>query len=253
MGKIAFFLPTRKGSERVKNKNTKPFAGIEGGLIEHKIRQLVHTQLIDEIILSTNDETCMAVASKYAADSRLKIIPRPEELCLSSTNLQDLIKYVPTITDADHIMWGHVTTPLCGAADYDEGIQSYLSQLANGFDSLVGVKELKNFLLDKCGKVINNTTSIPWPRTQDLETLYEINHTMFIAKRTVYTDLCNRIGEKPLLHVMDEMTSFDIDWPEDFLIAEIMYKYKLGNDMLLNVNSGGVKSSPVLKRWRIAA
>jgi N-acylneuraminate cytidylyltransferase len=87
--------------------------------------------------------------------------------------------------------------------------------------------------------VINNTTSIPWPRTQDLETLYEINHTMFIAKRTVYTDLCNRIGEKPLLHVMDEMTSFDIDWPEDFLIAEIMYKYKLGNDMLLNVNSGG--------------
>ena len=33
MDKIAFFLPTRKGSERVKNKNTRPFAGIEGGLI----------------------------------------------------------------------------------------------------------------------------------------------------------------------------------------------------------------------------
>ena len=27
MDKIAFFLPTRKGSERVKNKNTRPFAG----------------------------------------------------------------------------------------------------------------------------------------------------------------------------------------------------------------------------------
>ena len=32
--KIAFFLPTRKGSERVKSKNTRPFAGIEGGLVE---------------------------------------------------------------------------------------------------------------------------------------------------------------------------------------------------------------------------
>ena len=32
--KIAFFLPTRKGSERVRNKNTRPFAGIEGGLIK---------------------------------------------------------------------------------------------------------------------------------------------------------------------------------------------------------------------------
>ena len=100
--RIAFFLPTRKGSERVKNKNTKPFAGIEGGLIENKIKQLVETKLLDEIILSTNDETCMAIAEEYAAkDSRVRIIPRPEELCLSSTNLQDLICYVPTITDAE--------------------------------------------------------------------------------------------------------------------------------------------------------
>ena len=173
--RIAFFLPTRKGSERVKNKNTKPFAGIEGGLMENKIKQLVETKLLDEIILSTNDETCMAIAEKYAVkDSRVRIIPRPEELCLSSTNLQDLICYVPTITDAEHILWGHVTTPLAGADQYDAGIQLYLDNLKNGYDSLVGVTELKNFLLNKEGKLVNNTTDIPWPRTQDLEPLYPI-------------------------------------------------------------------------------
>lgn len=47
---------------------------------------------------------------------------------------------------------------------------------------------------------------------------------MFIAKREVYVEQKNRIGQKPLLHVMDEMHSFDIDWEEDFTIAEIMYK-----------------------------
>ena len=31
--RIAFFLPARKGSQRVKNKNTRTFAGIEGELI----------------------------------------------------------------------------------------------------------------------------------------------------------------------------------------------------------------------------
>lgn len=223
--KIAFFLPTRKGSERVKNKNTKPFAGIEGGLMENKIKQLVETKLLDEIILSTNDETCMAIAEKYAAkDSRVTIIPRPEELCLSSTNLQDLICYVPTITDAEHILWGHVTTPLAGADQYDAGIQLYLDNLKNGYDSLVGVTELKNFLLNKEGKLINNTTDIPWPRTQDLEALYPINHTMFLAKREVYTEQKNRIGVKPLLYIMDELHSFDIDWPDDFIIAEMIYK-----------------------------
>lgn len=222
--RIAFFLPTRKGSERVKNKNTKPFAQIEGGLIENKIRQLIASRLIDEIILSTNDEQCMNIARQYVSDSRLRIIPRPDELCLSSTNLQDLICYVPTITDAEHILWGHVTTPLCGAEQYDTGIEYYLAKLDEGYDSLVGVTELKNFLLNKQGKLINNSTNIPWPRTQDLEPLFEINHTMFLAKREVYTEQKNRIGNKPLLHVMDEIHSFDIDWEDDFTIAEVMYK-----------------------------
>ena len=220
--KIAFYLPTRKGSERVKNKNTRNFAGIEGGLVENKLNQLLATKFIDEIIFSSNDDTCITVAEKYK-DNRLKIIERPTELCLSSTNLQDLICYVPTITDADNILWGHVTTPLCGADQYDASIKLYLEKLDEGYDSLVGVTELKNFLLNKEGKLINNTTDIPWPRTQDLEALYLINHTMFLAGREVYIEQKNRIGQKPLLHVMDEIHSFDIDWPDDFIIAELMY------------------------------
>ena len=225
--KITFFLPTRKGSVRVKNKNTKPFAGIEGGLVENKVRQVLATKLIDEIIFSTNDEGCIAIAEKYK-DSRLKIIERPNELCLSTTNLQDLICYVPTITDAKHILWGHVTTPLCCAEDYDAGIKLYLEKLDKGYDSLVGVTELKNFLLNKNGELINNSTDIPWPRTQDLEPLYLINHTMFLAKKEVYIEQKNRIGKKPLLHIMDDLHSLDIDWPNDFTLAEIMYKNLYG-------------------------
>ena len=222
--KIAFFLPTRKGSERVKSKNTMPFAGIEGGLVENKIKQLLATKHIDEILFSSNDEMCIAIAEKYASDSRLRIIPRPNELCLSTTNLQDLICYVPTITNADHILWGHVTTPLVEAKVYDTAIEQYLSKITKGYDSLVSVKELKNFLLNQEGKLVNNTTDIPWPRTQDLEPLYEINHAIFLAKRSVYTEQKNRIGQKPLLYIMDEIHSKDIDWEEDFKIAEIMYK-----------------------------
>ena len=228
MDKISFFLPTRKGSERVINKNTRPFAGIEGGLVENKIKQILAAKRIDEIIFSSNDEKCLEVAQKYTSDSRMKIIERPEELCLSSTNLQDLICYVPTITDAEHILWGHVTTPLAGAEEYDKAIEMYLSKLNDGYDSLVGVTELKNFLLNKEGQVINNTTDIPWPRTQDLDVLYEINHTIFLAKRDVYIVQKNRLGKKVLLHVMDEICSKDIDWEDDFRIAEIMFENLYG-------------------------
>ena len=187
-------------------------------------KQLLATKHIDEILFSSNDEMCIAIAEKYASDSRLRIIPRPNELCLSTTNLQDLICYVPTITNADHILWGHVTTPLVEAKVYDTAIEQYLSKITKGYDSLVSVKELKNFLLNQEGKLVNNTTDIPWPRTQDLEPLYEINHAIFLAKRSVYTEQKNRIGQKPLLYIMDEIHSKDIDWEEDFKIAEIMYK-----------------------------
>ena len=134
--KVTFFLPTRKGSERVMNKNTRPFAGIKGGLVENKVKQLLETRLIDEIIFSSNDEACIAIAERFK-DSRLKIIERPDRLCLSTTNLQNLICYVPTVTGADHILWGHVTTPLCGADQYDAAVKLYIDKLDEGYDSLV--------------------------------------------------------------------------------------------------------------------
>ena len=227
--KVVFFLPTRKGSERVKNKNTRPFAGINGGLVENKLRQISLSKLVDEIILSTNDEESMRIARNFSSlEPRLRIVPRPEELCLSSTNLVDLIKYVPTITEADHILWGHVTTPLVDGAQYDAAIEQYFAKRQEGYDSLVSVTELRNFLLDGEGNQVNNNTSIPWPRTQDLQPLYEINHAIFLTSREVYEGQQNRIGTRPTLFLMDKIQSLDIDWPEDFVIAETIFQKKNG-------------------------
>lgn len=220
----AFFLPARKGSQRVKNKNTRPFAGIEGGLLANKLQQLTATERIDEIVLSTNDEECLRIGESYAAQcGKLRVVRRPDSLCLDTTNLQDLIRYVPTVTEAEHILWGHVTTPLAGAAEYDAAVEDYFASLEAGFDSLVGVTELKNFLLDADGRLVNNTTPLPWPRTQDLAPLYEINHTVFLAPRAVYIEQQNRLGRHPKLHVMDKISSMDIDWEEDFTIAENLF------------------------------
>ena len=224
---VAFFLPTRKGSERVKNKNTRDFAGIKGGLLENKLRQLINSEKIDEIILSTNDEECINITAPYTEKySRVKIVRRPDELCMDSTNLQDLISYVPAITDAQHILWGHVTTPFVDEAEYDNAIEVYFSKLKENYDSLIGVLGVKNFFLNKEGVIINNTTPLTWPRTQDLDTLYEINHAVFLAKREIYEEQKNRIGENPYLYEMDKLKSFDIDWEEDFVMAEIICHFK---------------------------
>jgi CMP-N-acetylneuraminic acid synthetase len=222
---VGFFLPVRKGSQRVKHKNTRPFSSILGGIVELKLRQLLETTLLSEIILSTNEELTMEIAAAVdPQQKKIKVIPRPDHLCLDTTPLTELIAYVPEVVSSQHILWGHTTTPFVTAADYDKGIEYYFSSLQRGFDSLISVMPLQNFLLDEKGKVFNyDAGKNRWPRTQDLPLLYEVNHAMFITSRDIYTTKHNRVGEHPFLYEMDKIKSFDIDWDDDFLIAEAIY------------------------------
>ena len=52
--KLTAIIPVRAGSQRVKNKNLKPFAGTT--LLEIKIETLKKVQGIDEIIVSSDSE-----------------------------------------------------------------------------------------------------------------------------------------------------------------------------------------------------
>jgi len=222
--KVAFFLPVRAGSQRVENKNTKPFAGFPGGLLENKLHQLKDIKSVDEVIVSTNDPKCIKIANKFCAEfPKLKIIRRPDCLCDSTTNLSDLIRYVADVTKCGHVLWGHVTTPLVGANQYDAAVKIYFDSIRSGFDSLIGVSPFRNFLLDGAGRMVNNNTGLEWPRTQDLSPLYEINHTMFVASRKFY-EKGRRSGDHPKLYELDKVHSFDVDWNDDFIIAQELYK-----------------------------
>lgn len=228
---VSFFLPARKGSQRVKNKNTRPFAGISGGLLANKLRQLAGTTQLDEIVFSTNDEECLSIAEPFAReDSRIHIVIRPDELCLDSTGLSDLIAYVPSVVSGEHVLWGHVTTPMVGADMYDRAVELYFDGLREGFDSLVSVVEFRNFLLDGNGIQVNNTTGILWPRTQDLAPLYEINHALFMAPTDTYVRERNRVGARPKMLPMDKIVSWDVDWEEDFKMAEVIFGQFFGKE-----------------------
>ena len=226
MKSISFFLPVRAGSERVKNKNTRDFAGIKGGLLANKLRQLKETDKLDEVIWSTNDASAIQIAENMSFP-KLRIIRRPDCLCDSSTNLKDLIRYVDGITECAHVLWGHVTTPLVDAEQYDKAIECYFEALDNGYDSLISVNSFRNFLLDGEGRMVNNSTGLEWPRTQDLTPLYEINHAMFIAPRKIFGE-GRRTGKFPKLYELEKIRSYDVDWDDDFAITEALYKYMQG-------------------------
>lgn len=223
---VSFFLPVRKGSQRVINKSTRQFSDLEGGLLELKLSQLLKSKRLESIVLSTNDERAIEIAKGLDdPQGKLKVIQRPDELCLDSTPLSKLIEYVPTIIASNHILWGHVTTPFVDEIDYDRIIDQYFFDLENGFDSLLSVCPFQNFLLNDKGRVFNSDSKeFKWPRTQDLPKLFEVNHAVFLAPKTVYLDKKNRLGENPSIFEMDKIKSWDIDWEEDFTVAEAIYE-----------------------------
>lgn len=224
--KFSFFLPTRKGSERVMNKNTRPFAGVNGGLVKIKIEQLLQVERVNEIIISTNDKATIEIAETFKND-RITIIERPDYLCQSSTVIEDFINYIPTITDSEHIFWVHATAPFADSKILNEALDLYDELVLdnNAFDSLLSVTKIQQFLWStESNTCVNYDRSIvKWPRTQDLQPLYEINHAFYINSRDNYIKYKDRIGVKPYLFELDHIHSFDIDWEDDFKMAELLY------------------------------
>lgn len=221
---VNVFLPMRAGSERVPRKNTKRFAGVDGGLCEIKLQQLLRCRLINKIFVSTNDIDVITISESFSSE-KINIIQRPDELASSSTSTDDLIKYVPSIMPDAHILWTHVTSPFVDADIYDNMIKTYLKNICS-YDSLMTVTKLQKFIWNNTGPINYDLNVEKWPRTQTIKPLWEVNSGAFIAPKTAYQERKDRIGAKPYLFQLSEDVSFDIDWLPDFTVAESIYRMK---------------------------
>ncbi|PYE38591.1 CMP-N-acetylneuraminic acid synthetase [Rhizobium sp. PP-F2F-G20b] len=222
---VTVFLPCRAGSERVKNKNTRAFAGNLGGLLAIKIAQLLSCFEIDKIIVSTNDDVAMSIVTNlHGADPRVELIRRPEMLCGSHSSTDDVIKYVPTVIEHGPVLWTHVTSPFVTGYHYKEIIKRYLADMKSGdHDSLMTVTEVRTFVWNEQGPINYERTVEKWPRTQTIKPLFEVNSAAFMVDVEMISRVNDRIGRRPRLFPLDRKVSFDIDWPDDFDIAELIW------------------------------
>jgi len=221
MEKITAFLPCRAGSERVPQKNIKRFCNYDFGLIEIKLNQLDQVEGIDEIILSTNDANILKYAETLNIE-KLRLHTRDEQLSSSQTSTDQLINHALDLIPEGDILWTHVTSPFVTNKHYDKIISCYKGKKEEGYDSLMTVNEVYSFLWQD-GKPINYDRNLEkWPRTQTLKLVNEVNSAVFLASSEIYKKQKDRIGSNPYLYKLDKVVSHDIDWPEDFIIAECM-------------------------------
>ncbi|NDK33175.1 acylneuraminate cytidylyltransferase family protein [Nesterenkonia haasae] len=226
---ITVVIPARAGSERVKHKNTRPFASYAGGLLELKLQQLTRTSEIDKIIVSSNDPAVLDYTAGFAQnhrDERIVALERPDELGRSSTPMSVFIDYVAQLQETGTMCMTHVTHPLIGSEHFAELISAWRSAAANGHDSLLTVTKRQTFLWDENGPYNYDPTEEKWPRSQDITPLYEINHGAYLIPFRVMREAGDRVGHNPQMYELPESVVLDIDWEDQFTLLEDIVRAK---------------------------
>lgn len=222
------FVPCRAGSVRVKQKNTRPFAGRQDGLLGIKLDQLAELSGIDQVVLDSNDPEVLEIGERHRAQwpghSVLSVRTRPDGLGRAETTTDELIAYALRTVDAELLLWTHVTSPLCGPAVYERALAAFATRDETQFDSLMSVTALRSFLWSVDGPLNYHRRALRWPHTQSLDPLFEINSAIFLVPLTVGRALGDRIGEHPMLWPLSGLEGLDVDWEDDFTVAEACFR-----------------------------
>ena len=209
--KLTAIIPVRAGSQRVKNKNLKPFAGTT--LLEIKIKTLKKVQGIDEIIVSSDSDEMLSIAEKH----NVSIHKRDEHFASNEVNNSDFMQNLSTIVDGGHIMYTPCTSPLLSSETITEIVTKYRGY--NLRNIVTATSQKHHMWLD--GKPLNYNPSES-PNSQDLPDIYSINYgCCILSKEDLYEH--KNVVVDPTFYITDEIESIDIDTEFDFMVAEYIW------------------------------
>lgn len=216
---IKALVAVRSGSMRVKNKNLRPFAG--STLLEVKLSQLKRIDMLDGIIVNSNDQKMLDIASSMGCETIL----RDQYYASNNVSMSDVYKNMAENCNCDTIAYINVTNPLLEDQTIVNAIKAYKKMVEEGtYDSLNSAHLIKEFLF-KDNLPINYDLRHQ-PRSQDLPDIAALNFAINIIAREKMIECKNVVGYHPNIYLIDELEATDIDNPIDFEFAEYVYNRK---------------------------
>ncbi len=208
--KTVAFVPIRLNSQRVEGKNLRLLGGEP--LLCHILRALLRTQGIDETYVYCSNETIRPLLPEG-----VRFLQRPERLDLDTTLGAEIYDAFTAEVHADLYVLAHATSPFIRP----ETIGEALEQVRSGnYDSAFSAEKIQTFAWYE-GRPLNYSPD-NIPRTQTIEPVYIETSAFFIFPRQLWCGRRRRIGDRPYMAVVDRIEGMDIDYPEDFAMAEVI-------------------------------
>lgn len=226
--KILAYIPARSGSKRIPGKNIKNFLGKP--LVAYTIEQARNCSIIDRVIVDTDSEKTAQIARQYGAE-----VPflRPPKLARDDSKTIDTIlytldrlekeqKYRPT-----HLLILQATSPLRKTQDILDCWSLMQSTDATTVLTvclthplLLHVNKNKNIVFVNGQKETSSNTQA-WPRGYILNGCF-----VYLIAVPALRKENKIITKKTKAVVCPKWRSIDLDTPEEWAVAEILYKNK---------------------------
>jgi CMP-N-acetylneuraminic acid synthetase len=212
-GKVTAVVAVRKGSQRVPNKNIKPFG--DTTLLDLKLQTLLKVSNIDEIIVNSDCDEMIEIGKSYGVKTK----KREEYFASSEASNSEFHGHIGKTTDTDYIFLAPVCSPFISSEKHEEAINKFMNSEC---DSLTSTSLVKGHLwLD--GKPINYDLDNV-PNSQDLPDIEMINYGITIVDKNTMKIKSRVIGDNPDFIILNEYEGVDNNTPFEFQTAEIIYK-----------------------------
>tara|TARA_Y100001960_G_C14782185_1_gene887659 strand:+ start:9404 stop:10120 length:717 start_codon:yes stop_codon:yes gene_type:complete len=224
---VLVVIPARGGSRRIPRKNIKKFCGKP--LVAWTIEAAQGSQFVNKIFVSTDDLEIAGLCQSYGIPS-----PKLRDPSLAKDDVH-AVKVVLNYLDSLQVNSEELpsivlmllpTSPLRTSADIDGAIGLLMD---SGADSVIGVTEHSKPLVslrwirEKKLESVIPITNIH-AQHQDFETLYAVNGAMFAARSASLRFHETYHMPDAIPFVMNQRSSVDINYEEDFRFAEYLYE-----------------------------
>lgn len=217
--KITAVIPIRTGSQRVKDKNLRPFA--DTTLLDNKIKVLQQVEELNSIIVNTNSDELVERIQREYGGTKVSTHRRDEYYASSQCSGSEFFQHLGQVTDTDIFVYAPCTSPFIKADTISRCIQMFLKERGEDCDCVSTVSSVKEFLW--LNDRAMNYDPRNAPNSQDLPNIVSLNFGCTVTSRDSLIANRNIIGKKPKFVVDSDIEAIDIDTPLDFYVAEQLY------------------------------
>ncbi|QQG42896.1 MAG: acylneuraminate cytidylyltransferase family protein [Candidatus Giovannonibacteria bacterium] len=234
--KLLAIIPARGGSKRIPNKNIRNFFGKP--LIAHTILQAKENSFIDRVVVDTDSQKIAAIARRCGAE-----VPflRPKRLAADKASVNDSAVYFLKRLkkeegyEPEYVMFLHTTSPLREQKDIHECWEFMKKSGATTVLTVCPTHPRLYYLGAKNKIILANSPGDKLPsNVQQWRKAYILNGCfVYIVKTSALLKEKDIFTSDTRAVVCDRWRSVDLDNPEDWVLAELLYKNrkKLGKQI----------------------